>query len=116
IELGVAATGAASLGGLAGVGRLYYSVYPFVSRSTLWLLTLRFVGAALVLIVPSFLMGGTLPILLRGLTRYGRKSSAGIGRRVSRLYWVNTLGAVSGAMTAGFVLLPALGLRLSVTL
>ncbi len=115
IELGVAATSAVSLAGQAGVRWLYYSVYPLVSHSAASVLTLRFTGAALVLIVPSFLMGGTLPILLRGLTLYGLKGSTQIGRRVSRLYWVNTLGAVAGAITAGFILLPALGLRLSVT-
>jgi len=115
IELGVAATGAGSLAGLTGVHWLYYSEYSLVSYSTFSLLTLRFIGAALVLFLPSFLMGGTLPVLLRGLTPYGHRGSINIGRRVSRLYWVNTLGAVAGSMTAGFVLLPTLGLRLSVT-
>ena len=55
-------------------------------------------------------MGGTLPILVRGLTR----SSAELGARVSRLYWVNTAGAVAGTFAAGFLLLPTLGLRLTV--
>ena len=56
------------------------------------LVALRFVGAAVVLFVPTFLMGATLPILVRGLTRH----SAELGARISRLYWVNTLGAVAG--------------------
>jgi len=115
IELGVAVTGAASLAGLSGVRWLYYHGYPLVSHSELSLLAVRFVGASLVLIVPSFLMGGTLPILVCGLTPYERKGSTQIGRRVSRLYWVNTLGAVAGAIAAGFILLPTVGLRLSVT-
>ncbi|HYL09640.1 MAG TPA: fused MFS/spermidine synthase, partial [Candidatus Acidoferrales bacterium] len=50
------------------------------------------------------------PILVRGLTR----KSAELGSRVSRLYWVNTLGAVAGTLLAGFVLLPMLGLRLTI--
>jgi spermidine synthase len=114
IELGVAATGTLSLAGLAALRWLYYIVCPLLSRSPVSLLTLRFMGAVLILIVPSFLMGGTLPILLRGMTPCGRKGSTQIGRSVSRLYWVNTLGAVAGTISAGFVLLPALGLRLSV--
>ena len=114
IELGVAATGAASLAGLSGVRWLYYHLYPLVSHSGLSLLAVRIVGASLVLIVPSFLMGGTLPILVCGLTPRGSKGSTQIGRRVSRLYWVNTLGAVAGAIAAGFLLLPTVGLRLSV--
>jgi spermidine synthase len=114
IELGVAATGAASLPGLFGLRWLYYHVYPLIPHSELALLIVRFAGASLVLLVPSFLMGGTLPILVRGLTPHGQQGSTQIGTRVSRLYWVNTIGAVVGTITAGFLLLPAVGLRLLV--
>ena len=110
IELGVAATGALSLAGLAGVRFLYLATYQTVAGSAAALLALRFVGAAVVLFLPTFLMGGTLPVLVRGLTR----SSAELGARVSRLYWVNTAGAVAGTLAAGFLLLPALGLRRTV--
>jgi spermidine synthase len=112
IELAIAATGALSLAGLAGVRLLYFAAYPLVSGFMPALVALRFVGAAVVLLLPTFLMGGTLPILVSGLTR----SSAELGARVSRLYWINTLGAVAGTFAAGFLLLPALGLRLTVAL
>ncbi len=110
IEFLVAATGAFSLAGLAGVRSLYVAVYPTVSGLQPLLLALRFFGATVVLFIPTFFMGGTLPILVRGLTR----NSAELGMRVSQLYWVNTLGAVAGALVSGFVLLPALGLRVTV--
>ncbi len=110
IELGVAATAAVSLAGLFGVRALYVAAYHAVTGSAAALLGLRFVGAAIVLLLPTFLMGGTLPILVRGLTR----SSTELGARVSRLYWVNTAGAVAGTLAAGFLFLPALGLRLTV--
>jgi spermidine synthase len=110
IELTVAATGALSLVGLAGVRALYFAAYPAVGGSKPLLLMLRFLGAAIVLFLPTFLMGGTLPILVRGVTR----RSGDLGGRISRLYWVNTLGAVAGTLLAGFVLLPALGLRLTI--
>jgi len=110
IELVIAAAGALSLVGLAAVRALYLAAYDSVAGSAPALLALRFAGAALVLLAPTFLMGGTLPILVRGLTR----SSAELGARVSRLYWVNTAGAVAGTLAAGFLLLPLLGLRLTV--
>ncbi len=110
VELGVAVTGALSLAGLARVRSLYLAAYHLVAGSAAALLLLRFLGAAVVLLLPTFLMGGTLPILVRGLTR----SSAELGFRVSRLYWVNTAGAVAGTLAAGFLLLPTLGLRLTV--
>ena len=109
IELGVAAAGAFSLIGLVGVRVLYLAASPAIGGATPLLLVLRFLGIAVVLFIPTFLMGGTLPILVRGLTREDE-----LGARISRLYWVNTLGAVTGTLLAGFVLLPALGLRLTI--
>jgi spermidine synthase len=109
IELSVAAAGAFSLIGLIGVRLLYLAAYPAIGAATPLLLVLRFLGIAVVLFIPTFLMGGTLPILVRGLAREDE-----LGVRISRLYWVNTLGAVTGTLLAGFVLLPALGLRLTI--
>ena len=107
LEIGVAATGAASLAGLHAVRALYLAAYPYLSGRSFWLLALRLAGAAVVLFVPTFLMGGTLPVLVRGLSR----NSAELGRRLARLYWVNTAGAVAGAFGAGFLFLPTIGLQ-----
>jgi spermidine synthase len=59
-----------------------------------------------ILLVPTALMGATLPLL----TRYAVHREEQIGPRVSALYAFNTFGAVLGTLCAGFVLLPALGL------
>jgi spermidine synthase len=107
LELGVAATAAISLVGLAGVRAVYVAAYPYAAGNASALLMLRFVGSALVLFLPTFLMGGTLPVLVRGLTR----NAAELGARLSRLYWINTAGAVAGTFTTGFLFLPSLGLR-----
>ena len=110
IEMFTAATGAFSLLGLHAVRILYMETYHVVSGSMLVLGALRFAGSAFVLALPTFLMGGTLPILTMGLAR----NSSEIGSRLSRLYWVNTAGAVIGALAAGFLVLPTIGLRLTV--
>ena len=110
IEFLVAATGALSLAGLAGVSWLYGVLYPAVGGSQTLLLVVRFLGAAVVLFVPTFLMGGTFPILVQSITQ----QSAELGTRVSQLYWVNTLGAAAGTLISGFVLLPEFGLRLTI--
>ena len=106
IELLVAATGIGSLAGLAGVHWLYVRAYPTIGNVQPLLLALRFFGATAVLFLPTFLMGGTLPILAR-ITR----NSEQLGIRVSLLYWLNAVGAVVGTLASGFVLLPELGLR-----
>jgi predicted membrane-bound spermidine synthase len=57
------------------------------------------VNFALVL-VPTLLMGASLPILVADLARRWRN----IGRATGQLYAVNTLGAALGALLSGFVL------------
>ena len=64
------------------------------------------VVAFVVLAIPTGCMGATLPML----TRYVVRSEDQIGPRVGLLYALNTVGAVGGTVTAGFLLLPALGL------
>jgi spermidine synthase len=67
----------------------------------------RLLLATLVLGVPTFLMGGTLPAVARAVER-----SADEGRRVvGLLYAVNTLGAVLGALVTTFFALEAFGIR-----
>ncbi len=67
---------------------------------------LRVVVALLILLPPTFFMGGTLPVLGRYIVR----SSERLGRGLGLLYAVNTFGAVMGVFLAGFVFIPTLGL------
>ena len=64
-------------------------------------------GSFIILIPCTALMGATLPLLARHAVR----SEDQIGPRIGLLYSVNTVGAIGGALTAAFVLLPELGLR-----
>ena len=75
-----------------------------------WLSVFQLTTALAILIVPTALMGATLPIL----TRHAVRSDREIGPRVGLLYATNTLGAVAGTVATGFWLLPALGLRATV--
>jgi spermidine synthase len=56
--------------------------------------------------VPTLLMGMTLPLLTTVLAQ----RSGAFMRSVSRLYFMNTLGAASGALWAGYVLVSLVGL------
>jgi len=66
---------------------------------------LRFFFVLLVLILPTTLMGGTLPILSKFVTR----RDEAIGLSVGSLYAINTFGAVLGTAISGFVLIPVYG-------
>jgi spermidine synthase len=81
IELLIAATGALSLAGLAGVRYLYLVTYHFAAGSTAILVALRLLASGLVLFLPTFLMGGTLPILVGGVARKSRDLGPRLGRR-----------------------------------
>ncbi|MDE1167304.1 MAG: fused MFS/spermidine synthase [Pseudomonas sp.] len=66
-----------------------------------WLLPFALVG------VPAFLMGGTLPVLIRALA-LALQTTARAG---GLLYAANTAGAIVGTLLAAFVLIPLLGIR-----
>lgn len=66
----------------------------------------QFLVVGLLLLLPTALMGATLPLLARFATE--RVSAA--GDAVGRLYALNTAGAVFGTFLCGFMLLPTLGL------
>ncbi|HWM94734.1 MAG TPA: fused MFS/spermidine synthase [Thermoanaerobaculia bacterium] len=70
----------------------------------------RLVLSALVLGIPTFLMGGTLPALARAV----EQASDSGRRRTGLLYALNTLGAVAGALVTTFWSLEHLGIRLTI--
>ncbi len=110
LEFGIGCTGALSLAGLALVRAVYLAAHALLAGFPIMLLCFRVIGAALVLGIPSFLMGGTFPVLIRAAVRQQQELPV----RVGRLYAINTLGAVAGTFAAGFVVLPAMGLQWTV--
>jgi spermidine synthase len=114
---------------------------PFFRTAPAWLdrwcdgtsVLLVFVGelalTAAALLVPALLMGMSFPLLAAPLTEEedrgsrieDRKSRSSIldprssifGRWLGRVYAVNTLGGVVGAFLTGFVLIPGLGVQVT---
>lgn len=106
LEIGVGLTGASTLILLWGV-RLIYAVFSDGSSVTLSLLLVKFALTILVLLIPTILMGATLPILIK----FAEKENKSIGKSVSFLYATNTLGGVLGVILSAFVLIELFGLR-----
>ncbi|UCG62143.1 MAG: fused MFS/spermidine synthase [Candidatus Zixiibacteriota bacterium] len=86
--------------------KIYISLYPSITGSPSSTGLLRFACAFLSLLLPTAAMGGTLPVLSRFVL--GSKAW-GSGRVLGVLYSVNTIGAVTGVLGAGMLLLPELG-------
>src|SRR5215204_273361 len=85
---------------------IWQQLQPGYFTFSLW----RFLLSGIVLLVPTTLMGATLPVLAVALVRSSRDSNS-----VTRLYACNLAGAIFGTIVAGFVLLPALGLRTTIS-
>jgi len=90
-----------------GIETLYGLLYPAVAGSAAALFVLRFLLLFALCLPPTFLMGGTLPLLLDGLVREDR----GIGSQTSLLYGLNILGAVAGVIATSYLAIPSLGMN-----
>ncbi|MCC7538023.1 MAG: fused MFS/spermidine synthase, partial [Deltaproteobacteria bacterium] len=72
----------------------------------------RFLCIVPILLVPTTLMGSTLPLLARHFVQHEtRRGNVGAG--VGALYAINTTGALAGTFLGGFVYLPGVGLSAS---
>jgi spermidine synthase len=110
LELAIGAFGLASPWILHGVGAAYLGVARAVAPG-LWTGTaIKFVFAFAVLLVPTFLMGGTLPVLTRA---FARDRSEQLRGELALFYGLNTVGGVAGCLLAGYVLIEVYGLRTS---
>ena len=112
LELAIGIYGLASLGLLRAVHVGYVGLAHRLPFDSPWLVSFQFWASFLVLVVPTSLMGGTLPVAVKGLVR--RIDT--VGEEVGKLYGINTFGAATGVLLVGFFLLPVLGLRGSVAL
>src|ERR1051326_8386943 len=85
---------------------IWQQLHPGYFAFSLW----RFLLSGLVLLIPTTLMGATLPVLAVAIVR----SSATDSNSVTRLYACNLVGAILGTLVAGFVLLPLHGVRTTI--
>lgn len=110
IELGIAAAALSVPAAIHAATRLHVLLFgghvalPAAGGLTTALFYL--ICSFAILLVPTALMGATLPLL----AGYCVHSDEQVGRRVGWLYAINTLGAVAGTLCTAFLLLPAMGL------
>jgi MFS family permease len=97
--------------GIGLFGLFSLPLFELVAGHTLGLSRLATgVIAFLLLLVPTTLMGATLPLLVGHAT----VRSHNVGKSVGALYFANTLGAAAGAFLAGMLLLGLFGLAWTV--
>ena len=86
---------------------LYVDLYAAVDGHDSLLVAGQWLIAVLVMTPTTFCLGLTFPL---GAAVVAGRADA-VGRDVSRLYVLNTCGAVAGSLLAGFALLPRLGIQ-----
>ncbi len=116
LELGVGVYAFAFPTILVAVDRFYLWFYQAYEPGFYVLTLVRFIVSLLILLVPTVLMGGTLPVLsglwAASTTKEALKAKTGKG--VGLLYAVNTFGAVAGCFLAGYYLIRLLGVNSSI--
>lgn len=83
-----------------------YALFSDGSTLTPFLLTVKFLLTTAVLLLPTTLMGGTVPVLACLL----QFNSPKIDKNISLLYSLNTFGAICGVIFAAFFTIELLGL------
>jgi spermidine synthase len=106
IEIGVGISAFATPVLLEAARGAWVATQPSLPASLPLLTLARFLAAMVVLIVPTTLMGATLPVVMESALARDRAVSS----RVSLLYAANTGGAIVGALVAGFYLVSHVGI------
>ncbi len=91
---------------------LFLRLYDWTYGVWYLLIATQFAVCFLLVFVPTFLSGGSFPILVRmyslGVER--------VGRTVADVYAINTLGGIFGSLLGGFVLVKFFGMQPSLTI
>src|SRR5688572_11843745 len=91
---------------------VYRQVYSSVSDDAGVLTAVRFAGSLAALLVPTTLMGASVPLVIRASVR----RTADFGPRAAALYAANAAGALAGALITGYYLVTQLGITDSLRL
>ena len=90
---------------LGGIEKIYASIYPSIYENFTLIVLMRASISSVILLPPTVLMGGTLPIL----TKHFVRKLALVGQQTGLIYGLNTIGAALGSFLTGYLLLPTLG-------
>ncbi len=80
---------------------IYRVIFNVLGNQPVIFNVIRFVLSLIILIVPTTLMGGTLPVI----SKFFIRRSDEFGNKLGKLYGINTFGAVLGAFLTGFFMI-----------
>lgn len=107
VEVGIAVYCVATPLLFEAIRAAYVAVAAGLPPDATGLMVLRVVLGATVLLVPTILMGTTLPLLASAIGPHAGR----MGTRVAWLYFANTAGAALGAILTAYWVIPTLGVQ-----
>ena len=110
LEIGIAAAAFLCHILLDRIGPAHLALYDLFGSWPATFAAIRFSMAFSLVVAPTMLMGATLPVLTRLLVNRHQL----VGARLSKLYAINTLGAVAGVLVTGFFLIGRYGIHIPV--
>ena len=91
---------------LSALQTLYLPMQASLRESATLLTVARLAISFAALVVPTMMMGASLPLVVRAVM----SSGAAVGGRAGALYASNTAGAILGTLAAGLAFIPNLGI------
>ncbi len=91
---------------MLNIDQVYSLTYSFFNRSLTSLVVIRFIFGFILILLPTAMMGATLPTISKYIIRNFSK----LGADYSILYSVNTLGGLTGIVLSAFFMIEYFGL------
>ncbi len=93
-----------------GIFNLYFALAQGSIPNTFGNILLKIIFSIITILLPTTLMGGTLPVMSKFIIRQIQD----VGAKVGLLYFLNTVGAILGTLIGGYFIIHTLGLDFSV--
>lgn len=105
-ELGVGAASVIALLALIYLPPVFFDLLTKARVSSFGFLALQFAASFAVMLLPTIAMGFTYPLIMAAVGK-----PATFGRWAGLLYTSNTAGGIAGSLLAGYLLVPAIGIK-----
>jgi spermidine synthase len=107
LELGIGIFGLVTIPLIHLMPPFYFKIYRAFHLSPSLYFFFQFLLCSGIMLVPTTFMGATFPVVSKKVT----VSLNDMGRWVGSAYSFNTFGAIIGSFSAGFILIPLVGVR-----
>lgn len=107
LEFGIGLFGLITFPVINNLSPVYFYIYNLFHQNAYIFYLAQFILSFLIMLIPTSLMGATFPVV----SKIETKRIEEVGEDVGSVYSINTLGSIIGSFSAGFLIIPAVGIR-----